>query len=81
MKGEFNMRYYVHRVEYNKEAQAENLVIRGYNDYDSALAAFHEYMRDDINNSNISRGNVMITNQNGAILKNEYWEEVQTPSV
>lgn len=38
-------------------------------------------MRDDIHNPDISKGNVIITNQNGAVLKNEYWEEVQTPSI
>lgn len=73
------MRYYVHRVEYNKTKQAENRVINGYDSYDTAVASFHEYMRDDINNPEISWGNVLITNQNGVIMRNEYWEEAQEP--
>ena len=80
------MRYYVHRVEYNKTAQAENRVINGYDTEDAAKAAFHEYMRDDINNADISRANVLITNEHGVINPkyNEYWEEPKptpTPSV
>lgn len=75
------MRYYVHRVEYNQSAQAENRVITPHDTYDSALEKFHESMRDDIHNEDIIWGNVMITNQNGVVVKNEYWEEPVTPSV
>ena len=74
------MKYYVHRVEYNKTAQAENRVISPNDTYDSALEKFHESMRDDIHNPQIEWGNVIITNQNGAVLKNEYWEETVTPT-
>ena len=75
------MRYYVHRVEYNQDSQAENRVITGHDTYDSALEKFHESMRDDIHNEAIIWGYVMITNQSGVVIKNEYWEESQTPSV
>ena len=75
------MRYYVHSVEYNQSAQAENRVITPHDTYDSALEKFHESMRDDIHNEDITWGNVLITNQNGVVIKNEYWEEPQTPSV
>ena len=47
------MRYYVHRVEYNQDSQAENRVITGHDTYDSALEKFHESMRDDIHNEAI----------------------------
>ena len=67
------MRYYVHRVE--TLTQGENRIINGYDSYDEALEKFHEYMRDDIKNAACHCANVMITNPNGAILKNEYWEE------
>ena len=69
------MRYYVHRVE--SLTQGENRVISPHDTYDSALEKFHESMRDDIRNAACHWANVMITNPNGVILKNEYWEAPQ----
>lgn len=71
-------RFYVHRVEYNKTKKAENRVVNAYDTEDAAIAAYHEAMRDDINNESISWANVIVTNAYGVNIKNEYWED-KTP--
>lgn len=43
-----NERFYLVKIAYNKEKQAEDRVITGYNSQDEAEKAYHSYMTQNI---------------------------------
>lgn len=43
--------------------------------YDSAMASFHSYLATDIKDKNVLSVFVMVTETNGNVIRNEYWQE------
>ena len=70
------MRYYVTRIE--KLGDKENRVCNGYDTEPEAIEKFHEYMRDDIHNTNCDWGLVFIVNEYGVPDK-KHWERFERP--
>jgi len=67
------MRYYVVRVEYNTQAQAENRQIYGFDTLDEARKKFHEIMREDINSELLNRALCVIINEHCGTEQKETW--------
>lgn len=74
------MRYYLVRIAYNKQAQAEDRPQpTAYNTWDEALKAFHSFMTQNILGSTIGWCMAMITTPYGTVEKVERWEEHTEP--
>lgn len=73
------MMYFTHVINYNKKTQSYTKTIESFSTQDAALTRFHRAMSDIISNSDVAWGNVIVTNQNGYVIKNEYHEIVPEP--
>ena len=74
------MRYYLYRVFYNKDAQAEDRPQpKGYDSIDEAKKEFHSYMSQSILGSTCGWVMAHIINENGNIEMFEKWVSPEIP--
>lgn len=73
------MRYYVIRVERNKETGGENRQTYAFDTLDSAKVQFHEIMAADINSTTLNYALCVILNEHGGTEMKELWELAEEP--